>query len=143
MSLSNKLQLLFYITGITFGVIYFVLLYQHFNPQVKEFDIDGGTFDQTVHVIITEDTSYALRYVKENNDSSATTNDFNSRGTTFPSVDGSPVVIWLPNQDDAVIVDHELFHATIAVMRWAGVEWNGDTEEAYAYEFQYLRKQFK
>ena len=141
---SKNFFISFYVSAIVFGVTYFVCLIGYYHtPVAKEFDIDGGTFDQTVHVIITEDTSYALKYVKEHNDSAATTDDFVSRGTTFPSVDGSPVVIWLPSTDDETIVDHEIFHATIAIMKWAGVEFSGDTEEAYAYEFQYLRKQFK
>lgn len=139
---SKKFFLAFYIATITFGITYFVCLISYYKPHVKEFDLNGGTFDQTVHVIITEDTAYALNYVRAYADTSATNDDFVSRGTTFPSVDGSPIIVWLPNTDDDSVVDHELLHASIAIMNWAGIELSGPTEETYAYELQYLKNQF-
>jgi hypothetical protein len=106
------------------------------------FTMSGGTFDQDIVVIITEDTSYALTYMRDNIDSTVTTEDFDSRGTTFDSNNGSPIVIWLPNNNDISINNHELTHATFNIMRWAGVKYSDESEETYAYEMQLLSSQF-
>ena len=106
-----------------------------------QFVIEGGNFDLDIQVIITTDTAYALSYVRENLDSSAKSSDFDSRGTTFPSINGNPPIIWLPTAQDVAINNHELLHATIDVMNWASVPFSPDTEEVYAYELQYLSTQ--
>jgi hypothetical protein len=112
------------------------------SPTGSQFIIPGGQFDMDVKVIITEDTAYALKYVKENLDSTAKSEDFNSRGTTFTSIGGKSPIIWMPNTNDISIINHELLHVTINIMAWAGVPLTEDTEEVYAYELQYLSKHF-
>lgn len=104
--------------------------------------LNGGTFDLDVIVLITEDTAFALRYVKKNLDSTASSDNFDSRGTTFTSINGGPTIVWLPNIDDNSIVNHEFLHATIDIMRRVGVPLTEDTEELYTYELQYLTNQF-
>ncbi len=104
--------------------------------------LEGGTFDLDVTVLITEDTAFALRYVKKNLDSTASSDNFNSRGTTFTSINGGPTIVWLPNTEDKSIVTHELLHATIDIMRRVGISLTEETEEVYAYELQYLTNQF-
>jgi len=83
-------------------------------------DIDGSSFDMPVIIIITEDASRALKYVKENNDSAAKMEDFDARAVTFPINDGRPPIIWLPHMDGSVedmsIVNHELFHANFSIL---------------------------
>ncbi len=108
----------------------------------SQFVIKGGNFDQDIKVIITTDTAYALSYVRENLDSSAKSSDFDSRGTTFPSMNGKAPIIWLPTAQDVAINNHELLHATIDIMNWASVPFSPDTEEVYAYELQFLSRQF-
>jgi len=83
-----------------------------------------------------------LKYVREHLDSSAKSEDFDSRATTFTSIDGKSPIIWMPNTNDVSVVNHELLHATISIMNWAGVPLSDDTEEVYAYELQYLSKHF-
>ena len=104
--------------------------------------LNGGTFDLDVIALITEDTAFALRYVKKNLDSTASSDNFDSRGTTFTSINGGPTIVWLPNTDDKSIVSHELLHATIDIMRRVGIPLTEDTEESYTYELQYLTNQF-
>ena len=104
--------------------------------------LNGGTFDLDVIVLVTEDTALALRYVKKHLDSTATSDNFNSRGTTFTSINGGSTIVWLPNTEDKSIVMHELLHATIDIMRRTGVTLTEETEEAYTYELQYLTNQF-
>jgi hypothetical protein len=104
--------------------------------------LSGGVFDLDVTVIITKDTDIALQYVQEHLDSTATLEDFNSRATTFPTQDGKSPIIWLPDTDDTSVINHELMHASIDIMRWTGMKLNDETEEAYAYEMQYLTKLF-
>lgn len=110
--------------------------------QYQIVPLSGGTFDLDVTVLVTEDTAFALKYVKENLDSTVSSDDFNSRGTTFTSVFGGNTIVWLPNTDDKAIVNHELLHATIDIMRRTGLTLTEETEEAYTYELQYLTNQF-
>jgi len=107
-----------------------------------KFTIPGGTFDMDVKVIITKDTGYAAKYIRENLDSTVVGGDLDCRGITFGIVDGKAPIIWLPTADDISINSHELFHATLNIMEWAGVPLNEHTEETYAYQMQYLTNQF-
>ena len=108
--------------------------------------IEPSTFDMPVIVLITEDISKALKFVKENNDSTAKIEDFDARAVTFPINDGRPPIIWLPHIDGSVedmsIFNHELFHANFSILNWAGVYLSDSTEEVYAYNYQFLTKQF-
>jgi hypothetical protein len=122
------------------------------SPQKDSFgdfriiDIDGSTFDMPVEVIITEDTAKALKYVQENNDSTAKLEDFRARGVTFPINDGRPPIIWIPHMDnspeDISIINHELLHANFSILSWAGVYLCDSSEEVYTYNYQFLTKQF-
>ena len=100
-----------------------------------------STFDMEVKVLITDDTAFARSYVMENLDSTVRTEDFDTRATTFGIVDGKPPIIWLPYEAPVAIINHELFHATVNIMNWAGVPLTDSTEEVYAYELQYLSQQ--
>ena len=102
----------------------------------------GDTFDLDVTVLITEDTAFAAKYVRENLDSTANSIDLDSRGVTFGTINGKSPIIWLPDTNDASIINHELLHATINIMRWADVPLNNDTEEVYTYEMQHLTNEF-
>ena len=112
------------------------------TPKGSSFTIPGGQFDIDVKVIITEDTSYALKYVRENLNPTAKSEDFNSRATTFVSIGGKSPIIWMPNTDDIPVINHELLHVTFDIMAWSGVPFTEDTEEVYAYQLQYLSKHF-
>ena len=112
------------------------------NSAGKQFVINGGEFDLDVRIIITTDTAYALKYVRNNLDSSVKSEDFDSRATTFTSINGKAPIIWMPNTNDISIINHELLHATIDITKWANVPFSEDTEEVYAYELQYLSKNF-
>jgi hypothetical protein len=113
-------------------------------PYTKQdkFEIQGTSIDLSVTILVTEDTAKAAAYVRANLDSTAKGSDFDCRGVTFPTQDGKPIIIWLPNLEDKGVISHELFHATISKMQWAGISLTDDTEEIYAYELQYLTNQF-
>ena len=100
--------------------------------------IPGKTFDLDVVVVIESDLNKAYKVVKKI-DTTATIADFDARGVTF--VNGSSIVVWMPKADDQIVA-HELLHANFAIMNWAGVKLNDDTEEVYAYNLQYLTKEF-
>lgn len=116
------------------------------NPQIttqsKIVFITGSTFDMDVIVLVTEDTAYATQYVRENLDSTVTSKDFDARAVTFGPQEGKPIIIWLSDAEDKGVVAHEFFHATLYKMYWAGMELHSETEEAFAYELQYLTTQF-
>lgn len=135
--------LLFSLLGLLAGAVMITLIVDH-EPAKRtcKFTIPGGTFDMDVRVIITEDTAYAAQYIRENLDASVTGNDLNCRGITFGVLDGRGPIIWLPTSEDVSINNHELFHATMNIMQWAGVEYSDKTEETYAYQMQYLSNQF-
>ena len=113
-------------------------------PYTKQnkFEIQGTSIDLSVIILVTEDTAKAASYVRDNLDSSVIGSDFDCRGVTFPTQDGKPIIIWLPNLEDKGVINHELLHATISKMQWANIPLTEDTEEAYAYELQYLTNQF-
>ena len=113
-------------------------------PYTKQdkFEIQGTSIDLNVTILVTEDTAKAAAFVRANLDSSVIGSDFDCRGVTFPSQDGKPIIIWLPNLKDKGVISHELFHATLSKMQWANIPLTDDTEEAYAYELQYLTNQF-
>jgi hypothetical protein len=108
--------------------------------------IEPSTFDMPVFVIITEDTSKALEFVKNNNNNSATIEDFDARAITFPINNGKPPIIWIPHMDgsaeDISIINHELLHANFSILDWAGVSLSDSSEEAFTYNYQFITKQF-
>lgn len=134
-------------------LIFLLLLISCQNPIQKGsfgnfriITIEASTFDMPVLVIITQDTLKALNFVKENNDTSATLQDFEARAVTFPINDGKPPIIWIPHMDwsaeDISIINHELLHANFSILAWANVPLSDSSEEAYTYNYQFLTKQF-
>lgn len=106
------------------------------------FKLEGSTFDMDVTVLITDDTTYALNYVRKNLDSTVTAADFNARAVSFPINDGKSPIIWISDREDKGVIAHEIFHTALNIMYWAGMELNSETEEAFAYEVQYLTNSF-
>jgi hypothetical protein len=132
--------------GITvLSVITYLIILQT-EPEIfakyQVITLKGSTFDMDVTVLITEDVAFATKYVKENLDSTATAADFNARAVTFPIVDGKSPIIWMSSVEDQGVIAHELFHTTLNIMYWAGMELNSETEEAFAYEIQFLTNSF-
>jgi hypothetical protein len=113
-------------------------------PQTnyKAYTIPAGTFDLEVQIIVTEDTAFAAKYIAKNFDSTIKAPDLDARAVTFGTVDGKPPIIWFSDIEDSSVVQHELLHVTIDMMKWAGIELNEHTEEVYTYQLQYLTKQF-
>jgi hypothetical protein len=142
------MRLLKYAIAFMLGLIamIFIAYIVKTNPQIttqsKIVFITGSTFDMDVIVLVTEDTAYAAQYVRDNLDSTVTGRDFDARAVTFGPQDGKPIIIWLSDAEDKGVVAHEFFHATLYKMYWAGMELHSETEEAFAYELQYLTTQF-
>lgn len=123
-------------------ILALILILAYPYTKQDKFEIQGTSIDLNVTILVTEDTAKAAAFVRANLDSSVIGSDFDCRGLTFPSQDGKPIIIWLPNLKDKGVISHELFHATLSKMQWAGIPLTDDTEEAYAYELQYLTNQF-
>lgn len=142
------MRLLKYAIAFMLGIIgmIFVAYLVQTNPQIttqsKTVFITGSTFDLDITVLVTEDTAYAAQYVRENLDSTVTGRDFDARAVTFGPQEGKPIIIWLSDAEDKGVVAHELLHAMLYKMYWAGMELHSETEEAFAYELQYLTTQF-
>jgi hypothetical protein len=142
------MRLLKYAIAFMLGIIgmIFVAYLVRNNPQIttqsKTVFITGSTFDLDIIVLVTEDTAYAAQYVRENLDPTVTGKDFDARAVTFGPQEGKPIIIWLSDAEDKGVVAHEFFHATLYKMYWAGMELHSETEEAFAYELQYLTTQF-
>jgi len=123
-------------------IAYMIQTHPQITTQSKIVFISGSTFDMDVTVIVTEDTAYAAQYVRDNLDSTVTSKDFDARAVTFGPVEGKPIIIWLSDAEDKGVVAHELLHAMLYKLHWAGMELTSETEEAFAYELQYLTNQF-
>ena len=104
--------------------------------------LSGDTFDMDVNVLITDDTAFATKFVKDNLDSTVTVKDFDARAVSFPTDAGRSPIIWMANTDDQGIIAHEIFHTALNIMYWAGMDINSETEEAFAYEIQHLTNSF-
>lgn len=64
-----------------------------------------------------------------------------SSGLAFELATGD-VAIWLreppKDKDSMATLAHEVFHAVSFILRGVGIEHTSDTEEAYAYAYDYL-----
>ena len=146
MSIVNKMMLVWVLLGaIVCAIVLFNVPKEDIKDLTTQYQIitlQGSTFDMDVIVLITEDTAFAARYVQQHLDTTATSADFDARGVTFSINDGRSPIVWMPDANDETVVAHELLHATINILNWAGVPLTEDTEEAYAYELQYLTNEF-
>jgi len=134
------------IVGISIGLMIATAVWtvdkKSVDPQYKIYTIPAGTFDLDVQIIVTEDTAFAAKYIITNFDSSLKSPNLDARAVTFGTADGKPPIIWFSDIEDSSVVQHELLHVTIDMMKWAGIELNDETEEVYTYQLQYLTKQF-
>lgn len=133
-----------FIAGIVLGTA--IILFLQNNPtttaRYRTVTLAGSTFDIDVKVLVTEDIDYAIKYVRENLDSTVTAKDFDARAVSFPIVDGKSPIIWMATTEDKGVIAHEIFHTALNIMYWTGMELNSETEEAFAYEVQYLTNSF-
>lgn len=113
-------------------------------PEYEVIQLDTGTFDIGAEVIITQDTVLARQFIETELEIEIPDNSFDARGVTFSNLN-YPIIIWLPKKpvtpEEISIASHELFHTTLRIMEWAGVELNEYTEEVFCFETQYLSKQ--
>lgn len=145
MSMGNKLKTVIAILAVIIGAIGMYVYFPkdtNFLAKYQVITLKGSTFDMDVTVLITEDVPFALDYVKKNLDSTVTAEDFNARAVSFPIADGKSPIIWMSSIEDQGVIAHELFHTTLNIMYWTGMELNSETEEAFAYEVQYLTNSF-
>jgi hypothetical protein len=112
------------------------------TTQYQVYTLRGDTFDLDVIVLVTEDVEFATKFVKDNLDSTVTIKDFDARAVSFPTDAGRSPIIWMATTDDQGVIAHEIFHTTLNIMYWAGMEINSETEEAFAYEVQHLTNSF-
>lgn len=133
-----------FIAGIALGTA--IIVFLQTNPattaRYRTATLSGSTFDMDVKVIVTEDIDYALKYVRENLDSTVTAADFNARAVSFPINEGKSPIIWMATTEDKGVIAHEIFHTALNIMYWTGMELNSETEEAFAYEIQFLTNSF-
>ena len=129
-----------------YRLLLLVVLFSGCNPGIftkyRIITLKGNTFDLDVTMIVTEDIPFAVKYVRENLDSTVTAADFDARAVSFPTVDGKSPIIWMADTKDKGVIAHEIFHTALNVMYWTGMELNSETEEAFAYEVQYLTNSF-
>ena len=117
------MKLINWAIGLTLtGVVIFIIITlaeimpSELTTKYELVTLSGDTFDMDVNVLITDDTAFAAKYVRDNLDSTVTAEDFDCRGVTFPIRDGKPPIVWLPYKSPVAIINHELFHATVEVM---------------------------
>jgi hypothetical protein len=113
----------------------------------KTFDMDGGTFPFPIKVVIQEDPNKASKLINQYVEDSISADGFEEvAGYTFMDSEGRPVVIWLfqmsDDPSDVAVANHELLHATLAIMNFSGIPLTGESEEIYGYEMQHLSNQF-
>ncbi|MEI6186976.1 MAG: hypothetical protein WCP46_00545 [Alphaproteobacteria bacterium] len=102
------------------------------TPVKKYIEMDGGTFDVSITVFITKDTSLVREY--------SSTMDFNSSACTADE-DGV-IMVWFPSYPSQDLLTHEMTHVNEFILHDVGVPHSEDTDEVYAYEMGYLIKEF-
>lgn len=124
-------------------ILYILLFFTFLNANagVKAYKMDGGTFDVDVYVVISEDTAGVKCFMLDTAGIEISGEDLDARALTFYSY-GSPIVMWFPEYPKPEILNHELMHAVIFIMQWAGVPLDDSSNEVYAYEIQYLTMKF-
>lgn len=71
-----------------------------------------------------------------------TTIDFDGVDALTYCMEGN-ILVWFPDKNvKKEVLNHELFHVTSCIMMWVGIPLTRDTNEAYAYLFGYLTKEF-
>lgn len=92
--------------------------------------------------MVTPNKELIVDFIKRKIDSTAKMSDFED--VEALTISTNPGLIWLSRAsipEDIPLINHELFHATVGVMNYAGVILNDSSDEAFAYEFQYLSNQ--
>jgi hypothetical protein len=142
--MGNKTKIVIFILAVASLLIacYVTMPRTDFLTKYEVITLKGGTFDLDVKVLITDDTVFAAKYIHENNGAIVEPGDLDARGSTFGTLQGSTPIIWLPTDFTVPVANHELFHASINLMQWAGIPLHDNTEEAYAYEMQQLSNEF-
>lgn len=124
-------------------VLLLILILFSLNIESKPIKINGGTFDLDIYIYTGTDTTYLKKEIGDLVNIKLTGDDFETRGLTLYNY-SYPIVMWFPEYPkDNSLLNHELLHAVIAIMRWANIPLTEDTEEIYAYELQYLTKQLE
>lgn len=111
------------------------------SSQLKVARVPGTIFDIDTYIMIGKDTAKARDFVNRSfGKETASSVDFQNRGMTFYE-EGYPIVTWLPaiprTIEEQAIMNHEIFHIVSSLLRWAGVSLSEETEEVYAYTYQY------
>ena len=139
--MANKLLILLLLIGCTSP--------KEQPPVIKDmmFDMDGGTFPFPIHVVIMDDPEKAANYINPFIEDSINAYEFKEiAGYTFINSDGRPTAIWLSqmsnNPEDVAVANHELLHATLAILRFSGIPFEDVSEETYGYQMQHLSQQF-
>lgn len=61
-----------------------------------------------------------------------------ARKATASLAEGKPVMVWVHDIRDVATLVHELIHAVWGMMRYRGVTYNHEGEEAYTYTLESL-----
>jgi len=105
------------------------------------FKTDGGTFDISIYVCVSNNIPKIINLIDSLGGMTVDSLYFDTRATTFYTY-GNPIFVWFPDEQiDLTVVNHELVHVVCAIMKWANIPLTNETEEIFAYEFQYLTKQ--
>jgi len=113
---------------------YLLLILLTSCQQVIKFNIPPSLYKENIEVIIAPG-----EYMNEYDTSSI---DYTMLDGLTTSSEGN-VTIWVSSyKDNEAIINHELFHATYAIMQWINIPLSNSSEEAYAYFLGYITEEF-
>lgn len=115
------------------------------NTNTTYFKISFGSYGDSAYIIVTDDINKAYSFIYNNSDSTIDIKDLqSSSGVTVANGYGLPT-IWLRDTsltaESIGVINHEIFHLTYYIMHRAGIPLSDDTDEAYAYELDYISSQ--
>lgn len=109
------------------------------------FELDGGTFNMTIDILVGSDKAKAIQYVNYQFDTKYTVDILNGIGGMTFTNEGGYLIIWVANlnktPEDIGYIEHELLHAVVYIMNYSGVTLSEESEETFTYELSYLTRQ--
>lgn len=119
--------------------IFILFLFISLTAKSQILKIKGAVFDMDTYVLMTKDTSMALKFIN-NIYPDITYKDLDCRGVTFYEY-GKPIMMWIESTpitiEQFAVLNHEILHIVVSILKWAGVPLSDDTEEVYAYMMHY------
>ena len=142
----NKILPVVMIIGVTLSIVLIVagILPKENISTVEEYYLYDNTYMVNIHLVITDNIDSAYDRITAVDSINISKYDFNgAAGLTYYY---GNIVVWLRNfsykPEDLAVFNHEMQHVVAGILGNAGIYLTPASEEAFAYETQFLSREF-